>query len=82
MDEARQIRDALRVIKAKEFVRIPEAARLLDCSESHLRNLVGRAENGEAADPVPFRDLDGLITFNVAELMEWSKRRKAKPKAA
>jgi hypothetical protein len=77
-DEAQQIRDALRVIKAKEFIKVPEAALLLGCSASHVRGLLRKAETRKATDPIPFRDLDGLITFHVAELEEWAKRRKAR----
>ena len=38
----------LRRIMAKEFVSIKETALLLNCSDGHIRNLVGKAQKGKA----------------------------------
>jgi hypothetical protein len=78
-NEAVGIRNTLAEIRAKEFVSAGEAAELFGCSAQHLRNLVQRAMDGKTAQPIPFRDLDGVITFPLAELIEWTK--KPKPKA-
>lgn len=75
-------RDALCEIKAKEFVTASEAAELFGCSAQHLRNLVQRAMDGKSAEPIPYRDLDGVITFPLVELIEWTKKPKPKTKAA
>jgi len=69
--EADDIRARLYVIKAKEFVSIPEAALLLNCSNSHLRNLITKAREGEAEHPIPHRDLDGVTVFNREQLLAW-----------
>jgi hypothetical protein len=37
----------LRRIMAKEFVSIKETALLLNCSDGHIRNLVGKAQKGK-----------------------------------
>jgi hypothetical protein len=67
-------------IKAKDFISASEAAFLFGCSPQHLRNLVQRAIDGKAAYPIPFRDLDGVVTFPVSELLEWSRTPKPKVK--
>ena len=78
--ETVQMRDALKRIAAKENLTANEAALLLSCSPSHLRNLVSRAKRGESTPPIPHRDLDGLIVFPREELLNWSTMRKAKRK--
>jgi len=70
---ARATRLAIEQIKAKEFISPAEAALLFGCSAQHLRNLVQRAQEGKATYPIPFRDLDGVVTFPVSELLEWSR---------
>ena len=45
----------LRRIMAKEFVSIKETALLLNCSDGHIRNLVGKAQKGKASHPIPWR---------------------------
>ena len=70
-------------IKAKQFISPDEAAMLLGCSAQHLRNQVQKAIEGSATVPIPFRDLDGVVTFSIHELLEWSltpKPRKVKSK--
>jgi len=47
-----------------------------------LRNLVQRAIDGKANEPVPFRDLDGVVVFPMNELMEWSRKPKHTGKPA
>jgi len=74
------IRNVLAEIRAKEFVSAGEAAELFGCSAQHLRNLVQRAMDRKTAEPIPFRDLDGVITFPLAELIEWTKKPKPRTK--
>jgi hypothetical protein len=71
-DEAEDYRRRIAVINAKEFLTGREAALLLGCSDAHLRNLVRQAKKGRKRHPVPFRDLDGVITFPREDLLKWS----------
>jgi hypothetical protein len=68
----------LEAINAKPTLSTAEAARLLGCSDQHMRDLVDDARNGIAAVPVPFHDLDGVLRFPRAELIAW--RDKPKPR--
>jgi hypothetical protein len=77
--DAEEITRSITRIKAKAFISASEAALLFGCSSQHIRNLVQRAIEGKVIEPIPFRDLDGVVTFPLDELMEWS--RKPKPKA-
>jgi hypothetical protein len=77
---AEETRHVIEQIKAKEFVSPNEAALLFGCSPQHLRNLVQRAIENKATEPIPFRDLDGVVTFPLTELMEWSCKPKPKTK--
>jgi hypothetical protein len=70
--EAAETRQRIQRINAKEFITIKEAAFLLSCSRGHVDNLIGRAWDGETANPIPVRDLDGLVVFNREELLAWS----------
>jgi hypothetical protein len=81
-DGAAQINQTIVEIKAKAFISPSEAAILFGCSAQHLRNLVQRALDGKASEPIPFCDLDGVVTFPVSELMEWSRKPKPKAKKA
>ena len=74
--EARKLSETVRRIMAKEFVSIKEVALLLNCSDGHVRNLVGKAMKGQASNPIPFRDLDGVTVFPRCELLEWAKQPK------
>ncbi len=76
--EAATVRLALDKIKAKEYASVAEAAFLLNCSDSHVRNLVDKAIGRKSPCPIPFADLDGVRVFPVQELLEWT--RIAKPK--
>jgi hypothetical protein len=71
-----EIRQTIARIKSKDFISANEAAVLFGCSPQHLRNLVQRAIDGEATEPIPFRDLDGVVTFPLPELIEWTRRPK------
>lgn len=75
-----EIRQTIARIKSKDFISANEAAVLFGCSPQHLRNLVQRAIDGEATEPIPFRDLDGVVTFPLSELIEWSRRPKERAK--
>lgn len=79
---AAETRRTMEQIKAKDFISANEAAMLFGCSPQHLRNLVQRALDGKTPYPIPFRDLDGVVTFPVAELLEWSRTPKPKAKKA
>ena len=81
-DLADETRRTMQQIKAKDFISANEAAMLFGCSAQHLRNLVQRALDGKAMYPIPFRDLDGVVTFPVAELLEWSRTPKPTAKKA
>ncbi len=77
-DEAASTRLALEKVKAKEFASVAEAAQLMGCSDSHVRNLVEKAITDQTAYPIPFADLDGVRVFPVQELLKWT--RIAKPR--
>jgi hypothetical protein len=72
-DEASSTRLALENIKAKEFASVAEAAQLMRCSDSHVRNLVEKAIADRATYPIPFADLDGVRVFPVQELLLWTR---------
>jgi hypothetical protein len=78
--DAEEIRHSIIRIRAKAFISASEAALLFGCSAQHVRNLVQRAIEGKATEPIPFCDLDGVVVFPVPELMEWCRKPKAKPK--
>lgn len=69
-------------IKQKDFVSPGEGAMLLGCSAAHLRNLVNKAIKGQASVPIPYADLDGVLTFPTAELLQWARLPKSKAKKA
>lgn len=63
-------------IKVKENISVQEAAFLLNCSDGHIRNLVKKAKHRRTRHPIPFNDLDGLVTFNPDTLLGWSRQPK------
>jgi len=79
--EAHGLREALKKIRAKDFITIREAHVLLGCSDGHIRNLVDKARKGKAAHPIPFLDLDGVTVFPLAKLLEWAERPKTRRRA-
>ncbi len=79
--EALEFQRILRRIYAKENISIQEAAVLLNCSDGHVRNLVKKAKNKKSQHPIPFLDLDGVITFNREELLAWGRKPKTKQKS-
>ncbi len=79
-DEAAAARLALDKIRAKEYASVAEAAFLMNCSDSHVRNLVDKAIVGKSLYPIPFADLDGVRVFPVQELLEWTRIPKPKAK--
>jgi hypothetical protein len=78
--EALESRRILARIQAKENISIQEAAFLLNCSDGHIRNLVKKAKTKKTQHPIPFLDLDGVITFQRGELLAWSRQPKGKSK--
>lgn len=81
VDEADDYRRRIAVINVKEFLTAKEAALLLGCSDGHLRNLAREAKKGRKRQPVPYRDLDGVITFPREELLKWSAEPKQRLRA-
>ena len=79
--EGEKLAVTLRRIMAKEFVSIKETALLLNCSDGHIRNLVGKAQKGKASHPIPFLDLDGVTVFPRVKLLEWAEQPKKKLRA-
>jgi acetamidase/formamidase len=75
---AQQTYMMLERINAKDFISTKEAAFLLSCSDGHIRNLVDKAKKGTTKYPIPFRDLDGVTSFNRIELLAWSEQPKIK----
>ena len=75
-DEVHRIGETLQKIMAKEFVSIKEVALLLNCSDGHVRNLVGKAQKGKATNPIPYLDLDGVTVFPRLKLLEWAEQPK------
>lgn len=70
--EANRHRRKLALLYAKDYWRAAEAAFGLGCSDTHLRNLVKKAQAGQAARPIPFLDLDGTVSFPHQQLLEWA----------
>src|ERR1043165_4489734 len=60
-------------INAKVHVTVPEAALLLNCSDSHLYKLVGEAKKGKRKRPIPYLDLDGVTVLPRLQLLEWAR---------
>jgi len=81
-DEAANTRQVIEKIKAKEFASVAEAAQLMGCSNSHVRNLVEKAIADQATYPIPFADLDGVRVFPVQELLQWTRIPKPKVRVA
>jgi hypothetical protein len=73
VQEAVSLRAQLQLIAVKEFLTINEAALLLSCSASHIRNLIKKARQRKSKRPIPFRDLDGVTVFHRVELLAWSE---------
>jgi hypothetical protein len=78
-EEAQKTRERITLINAKEYITLNEAAFLLSCSPAYLRKLVGLARKGQAKKSgraknlIPYRDLDGLVSFHREELLEWAR---------
>ena len=73
LDEgSEETRRTIEKIKAKEFISVEEAALLFGCSEQHLRNQVQKAIDGASVHPIPFADLEGVVRFPLAKLLEWA----------
>lgn len=66
------LRDRLARINSKVYISFGEAALLLNCSDGHMRNLVGRARKRQTKNPIPFSDLDGVVVFNRVTLLAWA----------
>jgi hypothetical protein len=79
--DAMALSDRLARIKAKDFISIGEAASLRNCSDGHVRNLVGKARKRQTKQPIPFTDLDGVTVFNRVALLEWANTPKHKLEA-
>lgn len=71
-----QFSETLQRLMVKEFLSTKEVALLLNCSDGHVRNLVAKAQNGKASNPIPFFDLDGVTVFPRLKLLEWAKQPK------
>jgi hypothetical protein len=80
-EKTAQISELQQCIMAKEFVSVKEVALLLNCSDGHIRNLVSKAQQGTASNPIPFLDLDGVTVFPRLQLLEWAKQPKRKLRA-
>ena len=72
--EANEHRRKLALLHAKDFWKPAEAAFVLGCSDTHLRNLVKKAQAGRTSRPIPFVDLDGTVSFPRQQLLEWAGR--------
>jgi hypothetical protein len=71
-EPANEYRRKLALLYAKDFWKPAEAAFVLGCSDTHLRNLVKKAQVGRAGQPIPFIDLDGTVSFPRQQLLEWA----------
>jgi hypothetical protein len=76
--EANEYRRKLTLLYAKDFWKPAEAAFVLGCSDTHLRNLVKKAQEGRTSRPIPFIDLDGAVSFPRQQLLEWAGQPKPK----
>ena len=72
--EANEYRRKLALLYAKDFWKPADAAFVLGCSDTHLRNLVKKAQEGRTSRPIPFIDLDGAVSFPRQRLLEWAER--------
>jgi hypothetical protein len=79
--EGEKLAVSLRLIMAKEFVCIKETALLLNCTDGHIRDVVGKSQQGKASHPIPFLDLDGVTVFPRGKLLEWASQPKKKLRA-
>ncbi len=78
--KAREFQRRLSSIKMKENISVQDAAFLLNCSDGHIRNLVKKAKHKRTQHPIPYNDLDGVDTFNLEELIAWSRQPKERAK--
>ena len=75
-EDAVKLKHTLAQIMAKPFLRLTEAALLLNVSESQLRKQIKLAGNKKGSDdPIPFTDRLGIILFNREELIEWVNKK-------
>jgi hypothetical protein len=73
VEEDPELYRKLSEINAKVNVTVPEAALLLNCSDSHLYRLVGEAKKGKRKRPIPYLDLDGVTVLPRLELLRWAR---------
>jgi predicted DNA-binding protein (UPF0251 family) len=78
--EADRLREQLRLIEAKTFINVPEAAVLLNVSQSHIRNQVAKARRKKVSAPIPALDLGGVTTFHHESLLKWMAQQKGRRK--
>jgi hypothetical protein len=60
-------------INAKLNITVPEAAMLLNCSESHLYGKISLAKKRQTHCPIPFLDLDGVYVLPREKLLAWAE---------
>ena len=71
--EAEDTRVKIERLMVKPFWSIAELAFVWGCSDTHVRNLLQRAEDESTEHPIPFCNLDGLIVFDRAVIQEWMR---------
>lgn len=74
--EADDTRVKIERLMAKPYWSIAELAFLWSCSDTHVRNLLQRAEDSATEHPIPFCNLDGLIVFERDVILEWMRQPK------
>jgi hypothetical protein len=80
-EAALEMRRKLALINAKEKITVAEAAKLISCSEGHIRNLVRHAKKRHHKYPIPYCDLQGVTVFNRVALLDWAEGRSREPRA-
>lgn len=69
--ESTELERQLSEIRSKDFLRLKEAALLLNCSESLLRKQVTLAKRGKIQNPIPYSDRLGIVLFKRTDLLAW-----------
>lgn len=74
--EASDTRVKIERLMAKPYWSIAELAFMWGCSDTHVRNLLQRAEDAATQYPIPSCNLDGLIVFDRDAILEWMRQPK------
>jgi hypothetical protein len=75
--ESEKMRQTIARIMAKKLITINELRILLgECSHGYVDKLIEAAHKKTTEHPIPYCDLDGLITFEPEKVMAWARELK------